>query len=189
MLRIILAGTLALAPVPMAAQIRAQIPANLTLDWDKGIQPIGQDNYYKAIECGKQGGDNPVCLFYDAGLCKNDDFVLALHTPYKYVAYEVWNAVRQKQPAPQPNYATAGRTRVTLGISPAAGSQNRITAVSIKRGGRTFQPTSRSIDGGRGSFTFDFAPWAPTSDITIEMAGTTGTKTCLVPRTLLARFR
>ena len=192
MQRTILAGLLALALSPLAAdaqQIKAQIPANLGLDWDKGIQPINQDNYYKAIDCGKQGGDNPVCLFYEAGLCRNPDFELALYTPYKYVAYEVWNAVRAKQPVPQPNYQQAQRTRVTLGITPVKGSTNVITAVAIKRGGKTIEPTSRSMDGAKGSFTFDFPAWAATLDITIEMVGKTGTKSCLVPRALLQRFR
>src|SRR5262245_57503097 len=104
-----------------AAQIKAQIPANLPNDWDQGIQPIGQVNYYKAIDCGKQGGDNPVCLFYDAGLCKNEDFELSLYSPYKFVAYEVWNAVRQKKPAPQPSYSQAGRTPLTIGIAQVKG--------------------------------------------------------------------
>ena len=171
------------------APIRAQIPQNLGLDWDQGILPIGQLNYYKAIDCGKQSGDNPICLFYDAGLCKNADFELALYTPYKYVAYEVWNAVRQKKPVPTPNYAQAGRTRVTLGISPVKGSANQITSVAIKKAGKTFEPTSRSVDGANTSFTFDFAPWTPTADITIEMVGKTGTKSCIVPRGLLQRFR
>src|ERR671915_333987 len=99
MLRTILLGLtlIAVSTATASGQIRAQIPANVGPDWDKGIQPIGQDNYYKAIECGKAGGENPGCLFYDAGLCKNDDFVLALYTPYKYVALQVWNAVRQKK--------------------------------------------------------------------------------------------
>ena len=54
-------------------------------------------------------------MFYDTGLCKNDDFALALYTPYKSVAYEVWRVVRQKQPAPQPNYVQAQQTRITVG--------------------------------------------------------------------------
>ena len=190
MLRTILVGLAFTAlGATVSAQIKAQIPANLGPDWDQGIQPIGQVNYYKAIDCGKQGGDNPICLFYDAGLCKNEDFELSLYTPYKFVAYEVWTAVRQKKPVPQPSYGQAGRTRVTLGIQQVKGSKNQITAVSITRGGKSIDPTSRSLDGTGGSFTFDFAAWAPTADITIEMVGKAGTKTCLVPSALLARLR
>ena len=172
-----------------AGQIRAQVPANVGPDWDAGIQPIGQDNYYKAIECGKEGGDNPPCLFYDVGLCKNDDFELSLYTPYKYVAHQVWTAIRQKKEAPTPNYATAGRTPLTLGISPVKGSKNPIVSVSIRRGGKTIEARSRSIDGASGSFTFDFAAWAPSADITIEMVGKAATRTCLVPRVVLSRLR
>lgn len=188
MLRTILIGLalLALPPSTIYAQIKAQIPAN---SWERGIQPIGQDTYYKAIDCGKQGGDNPPCVFYDTGLCKNDDFELALFTPYKFVAYEVWSAVRQKQPVPTPNYATAQRTRVTLGITPVRGSRNQITAVVIKRGGKTIEPASHSFDGGRASFTFDFPAWAPTADISIQMTGKTATKSCLISKTVLARLR
>jgi hypothetical protein len=57
------------------------------------------NSFFNAIECGKQSGDNPACLFWDTDLCKNDDFVLAWYTPYKQVAYEVWTAVRHKKPA------------------------------------------------------------------------------------------
>ena len=48
--------------------------------WDKGIQPIARDHYWNAVECGKQGGDRPACVFYDADFCKNDEFVIALFT-------------------------------------------------------------------------------------------------------------
>jgi hypothetical protein len=86
--------------MPALAQIKAQARPAPTPPWNKGILPISSENYWNAVECGKQGGDDPPCVFYDTGLCKNDDFTLALYTPYKMVAYEVWNAVRKKQPAP-----------------------------------------------------------------------------------------
>ena len=38
-----------------------------------------------------------------------------MYTGYKAVAYEVWQAVSKKQPAPQPNYQSAQQTRITLG--------------------------------------------------------------------------
>jgi hypothetical protein len=194
-MRTILIGLAALAlatpayPGAQAGVITARVPSTVGPDWDKGIQPIGQENYYKAIECGKAGGDNPPCLFYDVGLCRNDDFELSLYTPYKYVAYQVWTAVRQKKEPPTPNYGIAQRTPLTLGISPVKGSKNSIVSVSIRRGGKTVEPRSRSIDGASGSFTFDFPTWAPTADITIEMVGKTATRTCLVPRVVLSRLR
>ena len=89
------------------AQIKAQLPtAPITPVWDKGIQPINRDSYWNAVECGKQGGARPLCVFYDADLCRNDDFTLALFTPYKQVAYEVWQAVRKRQDAPTPSLPT-----------------------------------------------------------------------------------
>ena len=78
-----------------SAQIKAQLPAGITPAWEHGIQPISRDSYWNAVDCGKQGGANPPCVFYDTGLCKNNDFTLALYTPYKMVAYEVWQAVKQ----------------------------------------------------------------------------------------------
>ena len=95
--------------------------AGATPAWNKGILPISPESYYNAIECGKQGGADPPCVFWDTGLCKNDDFVLAMYTPYKQVAYEVWVAVSKKQPAPQPNYPAAQRTRITIGVTPGDG--------------------------------------------------------------------
>ena len=51
------------------AQIKAQLPeAPMTPPWDKGIQPISRDSYWNAVECGKQGGARPACVFYDADL-------------------------------------------------------------------------------------------------------------------------
>ena len=161
----------------------------MTPAWSKGIQPISRESYWNAVECGKQGGQRPLCVFYDADLCKNDDFTLALYTPYKQVAYEVWQAVRQKQDAPTPSYGDAQRTRITLGVTPAAAAKNPITAVTIKRGGRAVKPATQSLDGGGGRFIFDFPAFAPTEDITIELAGRARTQTCLVDKTVLSRFR
>jgi len=175
---------------PALAQVKAQPPAGpLTPPWDKGIQPISRDSYYNAIACGKQGGAKPACVFWDTGLCRNDDFTLAFYTPYKMVAYEVWQAVRRKQEPPQPSYAEAQRTRVTLGVTPVAGSKNAITGVTIRRGDRVLQPVAPSLEGGGGKFIFDVAAFAPTSDITIELAGRTRSHSCIVEQSVLALFR
>src|SRR5215475_16036041 len=80
-----------------ATTIKALARPAPTPAWNKGILPISPESYYNAIECGKQGGQDPPCVFYDTGLCKNSDFALALYTPYKSVAYEVWRVVNQKQ--------------------------------------------------------------------------------------------
>src|SRR5262245_65553929 len=92
--------------------IKAQARPAPTPAWNKGILPISPESYYNAIECGKQGGQDPPCVFYDTELCKNTDFALALYTPYKSVAYEVWRVVSQKQPPPQPNYEQATQNRI-----------------------------------------------------------------------------
>jgi hypothetical protein len=177
------------AAVPAGAQIKAQLPKGpMTPAWDKGIQPISRESYWNAVACGKQGGQRPLCVFYDADLCKNDDFTLALFTPYKQVAYEVWQAVRQKQDPPTPSFGDAQRTRITLGVTPA-GAKNPITAVVVKRGGRTIEPATRSLDGGGGRFIFEFPAFAPTGDITIELIGRARTQTCLIDRSILSKFR
>jgi hypothetical protein len=172
------------------AQIKAQLPEGpMTPTWDKGIQPISRDSYWNAIECGKQGGARPACVFYDADLCKNDDFTLALYTPYKSVSYEVWRVVRTGQPAPTPSYGEAQRTRVTLGVTKAPASKNAITGVVIKRGGKTIEPLARALDATGGKFTFDFAPFAPTAGIAIDVAGSVRTRTCTIDQSILAQFR
>jgi hypothetical protein len=178
----------ALASSPARAQIKAQVPPAKPA-WTKGIQAINAESYWNAVECGKQGGENPPCVFYDTGLCKNPDFALALYTPYKMVAYAVWQAVRKGQPAPKPSYAEAQRTRVVLGVTRVAGSKNTITGVTITRGARTVRPATQSIDGTKGTFIFDYAAFAATSSITLHLAGTTGSHACVVERSVLARFR
>ena len=186
---LVLLGVLCLAS-SVHAQIKAQLPASpITPLWDKGIQLISRDSYWNAIECGKQGGPRPPCVFYDADLCKNDDFTLALFTPYKMVAYEVWRTVHNGQPAPTPSYSEAQRTRITLGVTRVASSKNTITGVAIKRGGKTIEPAATALDATGGKFTFDFPAFAPTADITIALTGRLRTHTCLVGQPVLTMFR
>ena len=180
---------LALCPGATAhAQVKAQAkPA--TPPWDKGIQPISRDSYYNAIACGKQGGANPACVFWDTGLCKNDDFTLVMYTPYKQVAYEVWQAVKNKQEPPTPSYADAQRTRITIGVTAAPAAKNPITAVTLKRAGGIVKPVTQSLETGGGKFIFEFAAFAPTEDVTLELAGRARTVTCAIDRSVLASFR
>jgi hypothetical protein len=183
-------GVALLQTATAGAQIKAQAPAGTVAPaWDKGIQPISRESYWNAIECGKQKGNRPACVFYDADLCKNDDFALTFFTPYKFVAYNVWQAVSRKQPPPTPDYGDAQRTRITLGITPVKGSANPIAGVTIKRGGRVVKPATQSVDTSGGRFIFDFAAFAPTSAITIELTGQKATRTCLVNETVLKSFR
>jgi hypothetical protein len=177
-------------PTAHAQTITATLPDGIiTPAWDKGIQPISRDSYWNAVACGKQGGARPACVFYDAELCKNDDFTLALYTPYKSVAYEVWRVIKNGQPAPTPSYSEAQRTRVTVGVTAAKGSPNVITGLVLKRGGKTIEPLARALDPTGGKFTFDFAPFTPTANITIEVAGKQRTRSCSVDKTVLAGFR
>jgi hypothetical protein len=183
-------GVALLLPATAGAQIQAHRPAGtMTPAWDKGIQPISRESYWNAIECGKQKGERPPCVFYDADLCKNDDFVLTFFTPYKLVAYDVWQTVRRKEPAPTPDYGAAQRTRITLGVTPVKGSKNPITAVAIKRGERVVKPATQSVDANGGRFIFDFSAFTPTSDVTIELVGQRATRTCLVDQSVLKIFR
>ncbi len=180
---------LASLAAPLHAQVKAQLPANITPPWSKGIQPISQESYWNAVECGKQGGAAPRCVFYDTDLCKNPDFTLALYTPYKQVAYEVWQAVSKNKPAPTPSYQAAQRTKVVLGVRPLRGGQNPLASLAVKRGGRAVAPTSQVLDAGGGTFTYEFAAFAPTASVTIEMVGKSGTQTCVIDRATLARMR
>lgn len=171
------------------AQIRGQARSAPVPAWNKGILPISQESYWNAVACGKQGGDDPPCVFWDTGLCKNDDVTLTFYTPYKMVAYEVWRLVRQKQPAPTPSYAEAQRTRVTVGVMPVRGSKNPLTDLVLKRGGRSVAPIDRSLSEGAGRFTFDYPAFAATANITLDLVGRAQTITCSIDKSALARFR
>ncbi len=178
-----------LLPAVAAAQVRAVARPGAKPAWNKGLKPITSESYYHAIECGKQGGDDPACVFWDTGLCKNDDFELAFYSAYKEVAYQVWAAVQKKQPVRQPSYQSAQRTRVTVGVSAVRGSKNAFTDLVVKRGGKTVAPVARSVAGGRGQFTFDYPAWAPTATVTLEMVGKTKTVSCVIPPGVLRSFR
>jgi hypothetical protein len=171
------------------AQIKGQLPAAMNPPWTQGIQPISRESYWSAIECGKQPGARPACVFYDAELCANDEFTLAMYTPYKQVAYTVWQAVSRKQPAPQPSYAEAQRTRIIVGLRPRRSAENPVTGMTITRGKTVIEPYSRSLDDGAGSFYFEFEAFAPTAPITLTMAGKAKTVTCTIDRATLARMR
>jgi hypothetical protein len=180
---------IALTPGSALAQVKGQVAPGIMPVWDKGIQPISRDNYWNAVECGKQGGERPACVFYDTGFCQNDDFVIALFTPYKLVAYETWQATRKRQEPLATSYGDAQKTRITVGITPAKGSKNTVTAVSISRAGRVTKPATQALDAPGGRFIFDFAAFAPTSDITLQLAGTSRTISCVVEKSVLARLR
>jgi hypothetical protein len=176
-------------PGPADAQITAASRPGATPAWDQGMIPINAESYYHAIACGKQGGDDPPCVFWDTGICKNGDFTLTFYSGYKQVAHEVWTAVRKKQPAPQPSYQSAQRTRVIVGVAPVAGSKNAFTDLVLKRGGKAVANVGRSVSGGNGQFTFDYPAWAPTSGLTLELVGTTKTVSCVIPAEVLRQFR
>ena len=172
---------------PLLAQIRAQPRPGATPPWSKGIIALSPESYYHAIECGKQGGDDPPCVFWDTGLCRNDDFAIAIYTPYKQVAYEVWQAVRKKQPAPQPNYQAAQRQRVTIGITPVKGSTNALTNLVVRRGGKPVTPVDGSVASAR--WTFDYPAFAPSATVTLEMVGKARTISCVIDQKTLGSFR
>jgi hypothetical protein len=186
---VLISLVLAIMQAASATTIKAQARPAPTPAWNKGILPITPESYYNAIECGKQGGQDPPCVFYDTGLCKNSDFAIALYTPYKSVAYEVWRVVSQKQPPPQPNYQQAQQTRITVGITPVRGSTNTFTDLALKRGGRAVAPVARTLMDGGGRFTFDFPAFAATGSVTLELVGKTKTLSCLIDQTVLAQFR
>lgn len=176
-------------PAVALAQIKAVARPGAAPPWDKGMIAINAESYYHAIECGKQGGEDSACVFWDTGLCRNDDFALAFYSAYKQVAYEVWAAVRKKKPAPQPSYQAAQRTRVTIGISPVPGSKNTLTDFVVKRGGKPVQPSVRTVSGGTGNLSYDYAAFAPTATVTLEMVGASRTVSCAIPPEVLRQFR
>ena len=190
MLRCVVALALALwagaAQVSAQTTVKAQIVPGAKPAWDKGIVPITPESYYNAIECGKQGG-NPACVFWDTGLCKNPDFELAMYTPYKSVAYEVWRVVSQKKPAPQPNYAEAQRTRITVGVTPVRGSTNTFKELVLKRAGKSVTPTSRELTTRR--FTYDFPAFAAGAGLTLDLVGNDRTITCAIDAATLKLMR
>lgn len=172
-----------------SAQITAVARPGATPKWTKGMRPVDSESYYHAIECGKQGGEDPACVFWDTGICKNDDFTLTFYSGYKQVAYAVWTAVRAKKPAPQPSYQSARLTRVTVGVAPVRGSKNTFTDLVVKRGGKVVPTVDRYVAGGSGRFTFDYAAWAPTAAVKLDMVGKARTISCAIPPAVLRQLR
>jgi hypothetical protein len=172
-----------------AQQITAKARPAATPPWSKGIRPVDAESYYHAIECGKQGGDSPACVFWDTGLCANSDFTLAWYTGYKQVAYEVWTAVRRKQPPPQPNFQAAQRQRVTIAVTQAKGASNALTDLVVSRGGKPATTFERALSASGGRFTFDYTAFAPTADVTLQLIGQQRTLSCVLPQAVLRQLR
>ncbi len=177
----------AMSPAILAAQITATARPDATPPWYQGILPISSESYYHAIECGKQGGEDPPCVFWDTGLCKNDDFELSAYTAYKQIAYEVWQLVRSGRPAPQPDFYAAQRTRVTIGVAAIQDSENKLTDLTLTRSGTSVNPVDRNVRDGR--FTFDYPAWAPTTAVTLEIVGDARTISCTIEPGVLQQFR
>ena len=186
---LLFATTLAATAHAQESVVTATLPPTMTPSWTKGIQPINQENYWNAVACGKQGGQRPLCVFYDADLCQNADFDFAMYTPYKKVAFEVWQAVRAKQAPPTPSYPEAQRTRITIKLTPKPAARNPLTGIQIKRGGKVLQPISQFMDAGGGNYTYDCPTFAATSSITIDMIGKSRTVACRIPQPVLALMR
>lgn len=178
----------AAAAQPAPVTVKARVPATIKPAWTKGIQAANRENYWNAVECGKQGGARPACVFYDADACRNEEFALSLYTPYKMVAYTVWSEVSKGRKAPTPSWAEAQRTRIILGVSPLK-RDNPVTALAVRRGGKVLKPAESMLSNGGGTFYYDFAAFAPTTAITIEFIGKARTVHCVIDRAVLARFR
>jgi hypothetical protein len=176
-------------PSPAHAQVIKAKIRNATPAWNKGIIPINRESYYNAIECGKQGGQDPPCVFWDTGLCKNEEFELTFYTGYKMVSYAVWNALRQGQPAPTPDFAEAQRTRVTVAVRALRASKNPVDNVQVRRDGKVVQPAARSVTPTEGRFTFDYPVWAPTTDIDLEVVAKVKPMMCRIEKSVLERMR
>jgi len=179
----------AVLPSLAAEPIRARVRSAPAPAWTKGIQPIGRESYYNAIECGKQGGQDPPCVFWDTGFCRNAEFGLTFYTGYKMVAYAVWDAVRKQQPAPTPDYAEAQRTRVTIAVKPLRPKDNPVVDVHVRRDGKIVQPLARSPTASDTRYTFDYPAWAATTDIDLEIVGRTRPVLCRIEKNILAQMR
>ena len=57
------------AQAPAQAAVKAAMPPAAKPAWTQGIRPLSRESYYHAIECGKLGGTQSPCVFYDADLC------------------------------------------------------------------------------------------------------------------------
>ena len=187
---VLLALVASVSIIAAGAQITARARPAPNPPWHRGIVPVNSESYYNAIECGKQGGADPPCVFWDTGLCPNSDFTLTWYTGYKQVAYEVWQAVSHKQPVPQPNYQAAQRTHVIIKVTPARGSTSVLTDLVVKRGGgKAVAPLERSTSSGGGQFAFDYPAFAPTAAVTIDMVAKDKTVSCLIPIAVLSQLR
>jgi len=78
---------------------------------------------------------------------------------------------------------------LTIGVTPVRGSKNVFSELVLKRGGKVVAAAAKANEPGGGKFTYDYAPFAPTAPLTIEIVGKAKTIACTVPPDVLASFR
>ena len=178
-------SVLAQAPAPPA--VKAAMPPAAKPAWNKGIQPISQTAIRTPSSAASRAAPSRRAS-YDADLCKNDDYRLSLYSPYKQVAYEVWEAVRRSR----------SRRRRATGAPSGRGSRSVSRRPRLeKRAGRAGDEARRP-DGRAGHLDvrrrgrqlhLRRPAFAPSATVTLELTGKTRTQTCVIAPAVLARFR
>jgi hypothetical protein len=64
-----------------------------------------------------------------------------------------------------------------------------LVSLVLRRGTSVVKPPTQSLDSGGGSFIFDFAAFAPSSPVTLDMVGKSRTVSCVLDTDVLGRLR
>jgi len=109
--------------------------------------PINAESYYtrSSAEAGRR---RPPCVFWDTGICKNDDSAWLLLS-HKQVAYEVWTRCARSGRHRSPAISRAANARDPRGDA-GAGLEERLTDLVVKRGGKPVPAAIRTISAARG---------------------------------------
>jgi len=200
-----------MASCPSSVRMTAAIVALLfackaqaeTAELAAGIQRITMDTRADAIRCGHAGF---ACAVEPYQLCpaRNSPFQARLATPFSRVAGYVFEvaATGDRLKPMTPGAANGWGVGIYVFPSDDPTRADAIRHVSLRRGGQTIEPLTVTLapvsptDGAaptkplaKGFFSFPMEAFAPTADVTIVMAGSTGEVSCTLDGGKLSTLR
>jgi hypothetical protein len=167
------------------------------------IARLSAEAFEEAKACGRAGAE---CATAPYLVCpaENARYSIRVATPFSRVASAALDAVQSGRPGRGMDRANANRWGIGVYVLPAERSAEAagIESVEIRRDGQVIRPLTTTVgpiavpmpDGSsrrldRGYFAFPPGTFAPTSDVTMALFGSSGESACIITRGQLEKLR
>jgi len=167
------------------------------------IARLSAEAFEEAKACGRAGAE---CASAPYFVCPSESarYSIRIATPFSRVASAALDAIQSGRPGRGMDRANANRWGVGVYVLPAdrSAAAAGIESVEIQRDGQIIRPLTTTVgpiavpmpDGSsrslnRGYFAFPPGTFAPTSDVTMALHGSSGETTCLITQEQLQKLR